>query len=53
MEALTTEFAKCLLTMSHCRAGWDYQLPAKQRAEENRQEAQALARARAIWTREP
>jgi len=47
------EFKKCLSTMSHSRAGWDYQLPAAQRAEEDRQEKEALARARAIWSENP
>lgn len=50
---LIAEFVKCLSTMSHTRAGWDYQLPPAQRAEENRQGAQALARARAIWSENP
>lgn len=50
---LTAEFKKCLGTMSHSRAGWDCQLPAAQRAEENRQEREALARARAIWAENP
>lgn len=47
--SLTDEFKKCLSIMSHSRAGWDYQLPPKQRAEEDRQECEALARARSIW----
>lgn len=50
---LTTEFTRCLGTMSHSRAGWDYQLPPAQRAEENRQEREALDRARAIWRENP
>jgi len=50
---LIEEFTKCLGTMSHSRAGWDYQLPPAQRAEENRQEQEALARARAIWADHP
>ena len=50
---LAAEFTKCLGTMSHSRAGWDYQLPPAQRAEENRQEREALARARAIWAENP
>jgi hypothetical protein len=50
MNALIAEFTKCLGTMSHSRAGWDYQLPPAQRAEEDRQERDALARARAIWS---
>lgn len=43
------DFTKCLSVMSYSRAGWDYQLPPQQRAEEGRQEREALARARAIW----
>ncbi len=50
MTDLVEEFKKCLITMSHCRAGWDFQLPPAQRAEENRQEKDALSRARAIWS---
>lgn len=52
-QPLIAEFTKCLGTMSHSRAGWDYQLPPAQRAEENRQEKNALARARAIWAENP
>jgi hypothetical protein len=47
------EFKKCLSTMSHSRAGWDYHLPPAQRREEDRQEKTALARARAIWAENP
>lgn len=50
---LTEEFTKCLNTMSHSRAGWDYDLPAAQRAKEDREERDALTRARAIWTENP
>jgi len=50
---LTEEFKNCLNTMSYSRAGWDYQLPPAQRAEENRQEREALARAREIWSENP
>lgn len=53
LAGLVDEFTQCLGTMSHSRAGWDYQLPAAQRAEENRQEKQALARVRAIWSENP
>lgn len=53
MSDLTVEFTKCLVTMSHSRAGWDYQLPPAQRAEENRQEQEALSRARTIWSENP
>lgn len=51
--ALTLEFTKCLGTMSHSRAGWDYELSREQRAKENREEREALARARAIWADNP
>lgn len=51
--SLVAEFVKCLGTMSNSRAGWDYQLPPAQRAEENRQEREALARARSIWAENP
>lgn len=50
---LTEEFKKCLGTMSHSRAGWDYDLPPAQRREEDRQEREALSRARAIWKDNP
>ena len=50
---LILEFKKCLGTMSHSRAGWDYQLSREQRAKENREEKEALARARAIWAENP
>jgi hypothetical protein len=50
---LIAEFTRCLGTMSHSRAGWDYQLPAAQRAAEDRAEREALTRARTIWTDNP
>lgn len=50
---LVAEFTKCLSTMSHSRAGWDYELPRQQRAKEDREEKEALARARAIWSENP
>lgn len=50
---LVTEFTKCLGTMSHSRAGWDYQLSREQRAREDRAEHDALTRARAIWAENP
>lgn len=50
---LIEEFNKCLNTMSHSRAGWDYDLPSAQRREEDRQEREALARARTIWSENP
>lgn len=52
-DSLVHEFVRCLKTMSHSRAGWDYQLPPAQRALENRQEKDALARARVIWSEYP
>ena len=52
-EELIAEFKQCLGTMSHSRAGWDYELPPAQRAEEDRQEREALTRARAIWADYP
>lgn len=53
MSDVISEFTKCLSTMSHSRAGWDYDLPPAQRREEDRQEREALARARLIWTENP
>lgn len=47
------EFKRCLGTMSHSRAGWDYELSPAQRSKENREEADALARGRAIWAENP
>jgi len=42
-------FTAALGVMSYARAGWDYQLPPAQRAEENRAAMNALAVARTIW----
>lgn len=53
MEDITTEFKKCLLTMSHSRAGWDYELSREQKAKEDREEKEALAMARKIWADNP
>lgn len=53
MEDPVKEFIRCLVTMSHSRAGWDYQLPREQRAKENREEKTALATARGIWASNP
>lgn len=50
---LTEEFKKCLGTMSHSRAGWDYDLPREQRQREDREEREALARCRTIWKENP
>lgn len=49
MDELIAEFTKCLGTMSHSRAGWDYDLPKDQRAKEDREERDALKRACEIW----
>jgi hypothetical protein len=46
------QFKQCLTDMSFCRAGWDFDLPAAQKAEERKLEQEALARAREIWARE-
>lgn len=50
---LIEEFTKCLGTMSHSRAGWDYQLPPAQKAKEAQEEREALERARSIWRDNP
>ena len=47
------EFKICLSTMSHSRAGWDYELPPAQKAKEDRECAESLARARSIWAENP
>lgn len=52
-EAICEEFKKCLSIMSYSRAGWDYQLSPAQKAKEDREEKEALARARAIWSENP
>lgn len=52
-EQIKTEFKKCLVTMSHSRAGWDYELSPAQKAQERSEEKEALARARAIWSGNP
>jgi len=53
MPDLVAEFVKCLNTMSHSRAGWDYHLNPEQQAKEDREERSALVRARAIWNDNP
>ena len=52
-SVLVAEFRDCLLTMSHSRAGWDYELSREQRAKEDREEREAVTRARAIWAENP
>jgi len=52
-HSVCAEFVQCLNTMSNSRAGWDYDLPPAQRAKENREEKEALARARALWSDHP
>lgn len=52
-DTTIAEFTKCLLTMSHSRAGWDYELSRDQRAKEDREEKEALSRAREIWAGNP
>ena len=53
ISAVVSEFTACLGTISHSRAGWDYQLPPAQRAKEDREEREALARARVLWADNP
>lgn len=50
---IITEFKKHLGTMSHSRAGWDYQLPPQQKALEDRQRKEALSAARKLWSDNP
>lgn len=50
---LIAEFTKCLGAMSHSRAGWDYELSREQKAKEDREERDALSRARTIWSQNP
>jgi hypothetical protein len=53
MADIIGDFVKALGTMSHSRAGWGYQLPPEQKREEDRQEHEALAQARSIWSENP
>jgi hypothetical protein len=53
VDARIIQFKSALSTMSHSRAGWDYQLPPAQKAKEDRECAEALARARSIWSENP
>jgi len=48
-SALISEFSECLKTMSYCRAGWDYELSPEVKRREDKQCADALAKAREIW----
>lgn len=49
-----SEFTRCLKTISHSRAGWDYyDMPREQREREDRQGREALAHARVIWSANP
>jgi hypothetical protein len=43
------DFVQCLTTISHSRAGWDYDLSPEERAKEIAEEKAALVKARAIW----
>lgn len=52
-ESYLHDFVRCLGTISHYRAGWDYDLSPAQRAKENADEKAALAKARAIWAANP
>jgi len=52
-DVLVAEFRDCLFTMSHSRAGWDYQMSREQRAHEDAAEREALTRARSIWSENP
>ncbi len=47
------DFVRCLGTISHSRAGWDYDLSKAERAKEIAEEKAALAEARAIWAANP
>lgn len=53
MSDVIAEFTKCLNIMSHSRAGWDYELPRAQKLKEDREEKEALSRARALWSENP
>lgn len=48
------DFVRCLGTISHTRAGWDYaEMPLEKRKKEIAEERAALAEARAIWAANP
>lgn len=53
MATEVDEFVNCLTTMSHSRAGWDYEMSREQRHKEDKAEKQALAMARDIWVTNP
>jgi len=53
MSKLTYEFTKYLNILSTCRAGDDYELSSKQKAEEDRQRDESLSRLRQMWSENP
>lgn len=53
-ESYLHDFVRCLNTISHTRAGWDYpQMPLDEKKREIEEERAALAQARAIWRDNP
>lgn len=52
-ETMVSEFRKCLVAISHARAGWDFSLSGDQRAKEARSEREAMRLARTIWKDNP
>ena len=51
--SVKAEFINCLNTISHVRAGWDYDLPADRRTQEDDLGKEALDRLRSIWVEHP
>ena len=48
------DFVRCLNTISHTRAGWDYpEMSRAEREKEIAEERAALTEARAIWAANP
>ena len=48
------DFVRCLDTISHTRAGWDYpEMPREEMEREIAEERAALVEARAIWAANP
>lgn len=48
------DFVRCLYTISHTRAGWDYpEMPREEKEREIAEERAALVEARAIWAANP